>query len=441
MATAECRAIQRKQSLIVERLSTASNLTWFSGKLRENDFIDSRKTASVTSMKGASADEKISQLLDAVETKIKHSEEPHKLFEQFVTIFECEPSLKDVSQILYKTRQELKDHAASYPLPENDSSVGEDSTNDPARSRPMIKNSSATWSTTPVQAADDNSFSVASIPPEKNEGIAELESADGEGRADRVVTNMSVPRHENGTTMRSSVMVYGSTMPETPTPQRDPSVEDLLFPIRHKIQQAEDRLLEKDEQIDTLKAEIAALKSRVATLAQEKDSITAELMSVKSSYESTLKQKEVELAQYKKRLSLKERENDRMREEFNAALQKAQLEEKERIKEYEAAIQNLHDQKVKAVEKQCELICEKSTLYCESKDKIHELELKLKDKDIELEKSKREVAEKESQVRILQAQDSYRECVTLRKNSEELERRLSEQESEVLPYPPRCVLL
>ena len=404
MANAECRAIQKKRSLIEERIATATDLTWFSGKLRENEFIDLRKASSVTSMQGVSTPGKVSQLLDAVEAKIKHSETPHKLFNQFVAIFESEV-LNDVSQILYKTRQ---DCATSCALPESDSredGVGEDSTNEPAASLSARQNSSATWSTIPVQPAQVSSFETESCAPganvplptfhsppvpiatEKNESAAELDCADGVGHdAVRIATDsMSVSHHENGTTMRSSVMVHVSTAEQIPTPQSDSSYENLIRPIW----QREDRLLEKEQQIASLEAEIVRLRDNESTLLREKYRINEELTSVKSCYESTLIEKDDE---HKEKMSLKEQEIDRMREELSTAYPRAKLEMKE---QYEALVQELRDQ-LKEKEKLCQQ-------YCISK-KIHELELKLKDKDVELERRKREIAEKESQVRVIQLQ-------------------------------------
>ena len=452
MTTVECLAIQKKRSVIVERIATATDLTWFSGKLRENEFIDARRASSVTSMQGVSPADKVSQLLDAVEAKIKLSD-PHRVFNQFVAIIESNPCLKDVSQILDKTRQEIRDHATSYAPPENDNredSIGEDGINDPAASLPSRRDSSATWSTIPVQPAHVDSFEMengdpAQLPtchsknlvysppivPEKNESAAKLECADGEGHAIRIATGMSVPHYENGT-MQSSIMVHGSPIEQTPTPQSDSSAEDRFRP---EIEQ-------KDQQIAALNAEIDRLNTIISTLEQQKDRINADLREIKSSCESTLKKKEDELRECKDKLSLKEQENYRMREELRKAFQKAELEEKERITQYE----ELTDQKLKGREELYQLQCEKHQLESVHNDKIHELELRLRDKDVALEKSKREVAEKESQVRILQAQESDRKAQesdrkveTLTKRNAELERRLSEQDVKVAPYPPKCV--
>ena len=106
--SAELHAIKKNRSKLVTAIAKQGGLSWFSQKLQEFDFITSELASGNTGKMGVSDEDKVSSLLEAVESKIK-SNQRGTPFSDFVEILESEGCLQDMGQAL---RHMIKERAS-----------------------------------------------------------------------------------------------------------------------------------------------------------------------------------------------------------------------------------------------------------------------------------------------------------------------------------------
>ena len=112
--SAELRAIKKNRSKLVTAIAKQGGLTWFSQKLQEFDFITSELVSGITGKMGVSDEDKVSSLLEAVESKIKLNQRGTP-FSDFVEILESEGCLQDMGQAL---RHMIKEQASRSRMSE-----------------------------------------------------------------------------------------------------------------------------------------------------------------------------------------------------------------------------------------------------------------------------------------------------------------------------------
>ena len=102
MATREIsigrQVIRDHREMIVNRIVTSVGALWLSQKLQQEDFISPERASDILNTLGISSSEKVSQMIEAVESKIKY--DPSQFFGKFVAIVESEPALEDVHKAL-----------------------------------------------------------------------------------------------------------------------------------------------------------------------------------------------------------------------------------------------------------------------------------------------------------------------------------------------------
>ena len=94
----ESQVILKHRQMIVNRIATSAGPLWLSHKLQQEDFISPERAAAILNTLGISSSDKVSQMMEAVESKIKY--DPSQFFGKFVEIVESEPALEDVHQAL-----------------------------------------------------------------------------------------------------------------------------------------------------------------------------------------------------------------------------------------------------------------------------------------------------------------------------------------------------
>ena len=94
----ESQVILKHRQMIVDRIAKSAGALWLSQKLQQEDFISPERAAAILNTLGISNCDKVSQMMEAVESKIKY--DPSRFFGRFVEIVESEPALKDVCKAL-----------------------------------------------------------------------------------------------------------------------------------------------------------------------------------------------------------------------------------------------------------------------------------------------------------------------------------------------------
>ena len=94
--------------MIVDRITTSVGPSWLSNMLQQEQFMSTRKASDIFTPSIPSG-EKVSQMLEAVETKIKCAEvkDQGRLFRKFVAIVKSESALEDVRKALDDCYQAL----------------------------------------------------------------------------------------------------------------------------------------------------------------------------------------------------------------------------------------------------------------------------------------------------------------------------------------------
>ena len=100
----ESQVILKHRLMIVDRIPKSVSVLWLTQKLQQEDFISSERAADIRNMLGISDCDKVSQMMEAVESKIKYK--PSRFFRKFVAIVESEPALEDVCRALNECYQE-----------------------------------------------------------------------------------------------------------------------------------------------------------------------------------------------------------------------------------------------------------------------------------------------------------------------------------------------
>ena len=103
----ESQAIQRNSSMIVDRITKSNGPLWLSQKLREECFISAERAADILNTLGISSSDKVSSLMEAVESRVKGSRNHIEPFQIFLMMLQSEPSLNDVADMLEGDYQEL----------------------------------------------------------------------------------------------------------------------------------------------------------------------------------------------------------------------------------------------------------------------------------------------------------------------------------------------
>ena len=91
--------------MIVDRIAKSTSTRWLSQKLQEEDFISSERASDIMSPLATPFSDKVSLMMEAVESKIKFH--PSQFFKKFVVILESEPALEDVCTKLDDCYREL----------------------------------------------------------------------------------------------------------------------------------------------------------------------------------------------------------------------------------------------------------------------------------------------------------------------------------------------
>ena len=97
---AESQVIQRKLSMVVDRITKSAGPLWLAQKLQEEGFISTQRAADILNTQGISSSEKVSHMMEAVESKIRGDSNPSRHFEKFIMILQSEPALEDVVKAL-----------------------------------------------------------------------------------------------------------------------------------------------------------------------------------------------------------------------------------------------------------------------------------------------------------------------------------------------------
>ena len=104
----ETQVIQKLRLTIVDRIATSAGPLWLSQKLPQEDFMSTERASGILNTMGFSSSDKVSQMMEAVESKIKRDpSDPSEFFGKFVAIVESEPALGDVCKALDDCYQEL----------------------------------------------------------------------------------------------------------------------------------------------------------------------------------------------------------------------------------------------------------------------------------------------------------------------------------------------
>ena len=82
----ECRTIQKNTSTIIDAIASQSDPNSFSLKLVENDFISGQTANGIVQTMGIPNFNKVSQLMQAVESQIRTASNTTATFEKFVII-------------------------------------------------------------------------------------------------------------------------------------------------------------------------------------------------------------------------------------------------------------------------------------------------------------------------------------------------------------------
>ena len=97
----ESQVIQKLRLTIVDGIATSAGPLWLSQKLQQEDFMSTERASGILNTMGFSSSDKVSQMMEAVESKIKRDpSDPSEFFEKFVAIVESEPALGDVYKAL-----------------------------------------------------------------------------------------------------------------------------------------------------------------------------------------------------------------------------------------------------------------------------------------------------------------------------------------------------
>ena len=94
----ESQVILKLRLMIVDRIAKSAGPLWLSQKLQEEDFISPERASDILNTLGIPSSVKVSQMMEAVESKIKY--DPSRFFGKFVEIVESEPTLEDVCKVL-----------------------------------------------------------------------------------------------------------------------------------------------------------------------------------------------------------------------------------------------------------------------------------------------------------------------------------------------------
>lgn len=103
----ESQAIQRNLSKVVDRVTKSAGPLWLSQKLQEKGFISTGRAADILNTLGTSSSDRVSSLMEAVESRIKCSHDHIKPFQTFLTMLQNEPALNDVADMLEGDYQAL----------------------------------------------------------------------------------------------------------------------------------------------------------------------------------------------------------------------------------------------------------------------------------------------------------------------------------------------
>ena len=86
----ESQVILKHRQMIVDRIAKSAGALWLSQKLQQEDFISPERASNILNTLGISSCDKVSQMMEAVESKIKY--DPSQFFGKFVAIVESEPA-------------------------------------------------------------------------------------------------------------------------------------------------------------------------------------------------------------------------------------------------------------------------------------------------------------------------------------------------------------
>ena len=105
----ESQTLQRKLSMVVDRITKSAGPLWLSQKLQEEGFISAQRAADILNTQAISSSDKVSSMMQAVESRIKSDSKPSQPFGKFIDILQSEPSLQDVVRTLEAYYQDILD--------------------------------------------------------------------------------------------------------------------------------------------------------------------------------------------------------------------------------------------------------------------------------------------------------------------------------------------
>ena len=108
----ELDTLRNSKSAIIDGVANQANPGWLSRKLQEKEMITAEAASTIVNSTSLSKEDKVDQLLQAVETKLRrgHGLHPVETFQEFIEILRSESALEDLTQ-----RLQTGKCAAQYP--------------------------------------------------------------------------------------------------------------------------------------------------------------------------------------------------------------------------------------------------------------------------------------------------------------------------------------
>ena len=431
--SAEYRAIKKNRPKLVTAIAKQGGLNWFSQKLQEFDFLTSERASGITSKLGVSDEDKVSSLLEAVESKIKSNQRGTATkavrrpgneargtpFTDFVEMLESEGCLQDMGQALQYECQMFKEQAVisgqiATSMSEAKPSVSTRSgsaDHDPNGGIAYISGST-TPTPFPMQRVGGSSLAL----PEENTVESNTDVADGE-EIDPLCAELPISRQQVDVTAPSSM----APVQQTSTLTRAKDLQDY---VGAELSAIGGDITNKDSQISNLKGQLQKQLQLVEEQEKQITAITEENKKLETEVQEKreeLTQKAHKLEECEHDLSLEKQTVEQLKQELDE--KKAELEssreqlsnkEKEvdqvRIeKEKEIAeLRKALEEKAKALEAREERMTE---LRQAEQQKITDLKLELVEKENELLQTQRDLARKGEELANTKAELTKKECM------------------------------
>ena len=412
---AEYCAINKSRSKLVMTITKQAGLSWFSLKLQESDFITQERASGVMTKLGISDEDKVSSLLEAVEAKIKSTQQPEIPFRIFVEILESEACLQGIGQALQydcqMMRQASQNVSSGQSLSEsklNSSMRTEYSSDDPGC------NSTVTTDTSSLPKP----FTMQGVGPKGHVFIPrESLSEESERNEDTDGSDMNAYVSASKKTAPDTGLSMGfedvdptssSSSTQTSTVSTHSRIRDLQDHVGSEVSAI---VAKKDEQIGSLKGQLKIqlqekieLRKRVEEQQKQIDALTTE----KEGLESELQEKKKQLTEKSKLFSEKTQELEKCnlqltqeKQEVETLKQKVETLEQQ-LAETQQKVDQVRSQKEEEITqlrkdlyKKAEEIRQKEGWR---KEEVAELKLELKEKEKDVLRKEKELAQKREQL-------------------------------------------